>query len=203
MRKSRHPRPSRLLGFAIVAGLCISGCGYYFAASGDALPPDARTIYVARFGNGTRLTGVNDELMRYIKDEIAMHDRLKVEDSPGAADLKLSGVVRLAIDPPINFNAVSEPTTYRNNVTVSAALKDLHTNKMIWSVTNLSAGQHASVVAQTVVNTTPEFLQQNLRTGDIAQMTDIQTAQTQTAAARDLMMQKLAKNLYTEMAEGF
>ena len=83
MRKSRYPRPSRLLGFAIVAGLCISGCGYHFAASGDALPQDARTIYVARFGNGTRLTGVNDELMRYIKDEIAMHDRLKVVDSPG------------------------------------------------------------------------------------------------------------------------
>ncbi|MGO9799307.1 MAG: LPS assembly lipoprotein LptE, partial [Candidatus Binatus sp.] len=180
-----------------------SGCGYHFAASGDVLPANAKTIYVDRFGNTTRFTGINDQLMRYIKDEIDLHRRLSIVDSPNSADLELSGLVRLAIDPPINFNAVYEPTTYRNNVTVSATLKDLHTNKTIWSVTRLSNGQHASIVAQTVVNTTPEFLQQNLRTGDIAQMTDLQTAQTQTAAARDLMMQKLAKNLYTEMAEGF
>ena len=75
----------------IVAALCISGCGYHFASSGDALPPSAQTIYVARFGNATRLTGINDELMRYIKDEIAMHRRLKLVDSPDEADLQLSG----------------------------------------------------------------------------------------------------------------
>ena len=81
MRKSHYPRPSSLLGFAIAAGLLISGCGYHFAASGDALPQGAQTIYVSRFGNSTRVTGINDELMRYIKDEIAMHRRLKVVSS--------------------------------------------------------------------------------------------------------------------------
>ena len=203
MRKLRYPRPSRLLGFAIVAVLCISGCGYHFAASGDALPPSAQTIYVVRFGNFTRLTGINDELMRYIKDEITMHHRLTLVDSPDQADLQLSGVVRLAIQAPINFNTAYEPTTYRNSVTVSAVLKDLHTKKIIWSTSRVGAGQHVPVVATNVVTTTPSFLQQNLRSGDISQMTDIQVAQTQTAAGRDLMMQRFAKSLYVEMAEGF
>ena len=93
---SRKPRPSRLLGIVIVAALLISGCGYHFAASGDMLPASAQTIYVARFGNQTRVTGINDELMRYIKDEIDLHRRLKVVDSPDAADLELSGEVRFA-----------------------------------------------------------------------------------------------------------
>ena len=93
----------------IVAGLCISGCGYHFAASGDVLPQGAQTIYVKRFGNLTRITGINVELMRYLKDEIALHRRLTVVDSPDAADLQLSGMVRLSIDAPINFNGVYEP----------------------------------------------------------------------------------------------
>ena len=187
----------------IVAALCISGCGYHFAASGDVLPAGARTIYVKRFGNATRITGINDELMRYIKDEIALHHRLKVVDSPDLADLQLSGDVRVFISAPVNFNAAYEPTTYRNSVQVSAVLRDLHTNRTIWSTALIGGGQHSPVVATSIVPTTPSFLQQNLNGGDILQMTDLQTAQSKTAAARDLMMQKLAKNLYTEMAEGF
>jgi hypothetical protein len=187
----------------IAAAFCISGCGYHFAASGDAIPQGARTIYVARFGNTTRVTGINDEFMRYIKDEIALHRRLKVVDSPDAADLELAGFFRLSIQAPIGFNSVYEPTTYRNSVRISARLTDLHTKKTIWSAGSAGGGQHAPVVATNVVTTTPTFLQQNLRSGDIADMSDLQVAQTQTAAARDLMMQKLAQNLYVEMAEGF
>jgi len=74
---------------------------------------------------------------------------------------------------------------------------------MIWSTRNVGNNQHTPVVAQTVVTTTPTFLQQNLRGGDIAQMTDIETAQSMNAASRDTMMQKVAGNLYSEMAEGF
>ncbi len=204
MTKLRYPSPSSLLlAFAIVAGFCISGCGYHFAASGDALPSNAQTIYVARFGNLTRQTGINDELMRYIKDEIALHHRLTVVDSPNGADLQLSGEVRLVTSAPINFNTAYEPTNYRNSIIVSASLKDLHEKKVIWSTRSVGTGQHAPVVAQTVVTTTPSFLNQNLRAGDISQMTDIQTAQTQTAYGRDVMMTRLAQSLYTEMAEGF
>ncbi len=187
----------------LVAGLCISGCGYHFAASGDALPQGARTIYVARFGNTTRVTGINDELMRYIKDEIELHHRLKLVDSPDAADLELAGFVKLVTQAPIGFNAVYEPTTYRSMVVITAVLKDLHTKKTIWSSGNVGGGQHVPVVATSIVTTTPGFLQGNLRSGDLSQMSDIQVAQSETATGRDVTMQRLAQNLYTEMAEGF
>ena len=183
--------------------LGLAGCGYHFASSGDALPSAAQTIYVAQFQNHTRTTGVNDEFMRYVKDEIAMHHRLKVVDSPSQADLQLSGDIRYINSVPVNFNSVLEPTIYNQSMTVSAALKDLHDNKVIWTTHNVSNTQHTPVVAQTVVTTTPTFLQQNLRGGDIAKMTDIETAHSTTASSRDLMMQKVAQNLYAEMAEGF
>jgi hypothetical protein len=200
---SRYPRPSRLLVVVIVAGLCLSGCGYHFAASGDALPGGANTIYVSRFSNSTRLTGVNDELMRYVKDEIALHRRLKVVDSPDAADLELSGDVRYVNQTPSNFNSALEPTQYNQSIVVSASLRDLHAKKTIWTTRNVSAGEHTPVVPQTTVATTPSFLQQNLRANDIANLTDIQTAQSETSAYRTLMMQRVAQNLYAEMAEGF
>jgi len=119
------------------------------------------------------------------------------------ADLELSGEVRFAVQTPVNFNSALEPTQYNQNVIVSATLKDLRAKKTIWRTNNVAAGGSAPVVATTVVATTPTFLQQNLRGNDIANLTDIQTAQTQTAGARDLMMQTFAKNLYSEMAEGF
>jgi len=203
VRKSRYPRPSSLLGFVLVAVLLVSGCGYHFAASGDVLPTDAKTIYVARFGNSTRVTGINDQLMRYIKDEIDLHKRLTVVDSPDAADLELTGDVRLDNSVPINFNTALEPTQYTQNVIILARLKDLHTNKTIFSTHNLGSLTHTPIVAQNVTITTPTFLQQNLRSENYDHMTDLQTAQSQTEMTQDQMLQRLAAALYTEMAEGF
>jgi len=183
--------------------LAIAGCGYHFAASGSNLPSGAQTIYVARFTNRTRATGINDVFMRYLKDEIALHHRLQLVDSPQEADLQLTGEI-LAITPiPSSFNSVLEPTIYNQSMSVSAQLKDLRTNKLIWSTSSMGNLQHVPVVAQAVVPTLPTFVQGNLRGSDIAKMQDMQVATTQGAQGQDTMMQNVAKNLYASMAEGF
>lgn len=183
--------------------MALGGCGYHFGASGSNLPSGAETIYVARFTNHTRQTGINDVFMRYLDDEIAMHRRLRLVDSPAEADLELSGEI-LAITPlPSSFNSVLEPTIYSRSMTVAAQLKDLRNNRVIWSVSSLGNLQHEPVVAQAVVPTLPTFVQGNLRGSDVAKLTDIQVASTQGALGQDTMMQNVAKNLYASMAEGF
>jgi len=183
--------------------LALGGCGYHFGASGSNLPSGAETIYVARFTNRTRQTGLNDVFMRYLDDEIAMHRRLRLVDSPGEADLELSGEI-LAITPlPSSFNSVLEPTIYNRTMTVAAQLKDLRNNRVIWSVSSLGNMQHDPVVAQAVVPTLPTFVQGNLRGSDVAKMTDMQVASSMGALGQDTMMQNVAKNLYASMAEGF
>lgn len=197
---------SRLSRFAVAAlagSALLAGCGYHFAASGDNLPRGARTIYVARFTNKTRETGVNDEFMRYMKDEIAMHKRLEVVDSPAGADLQLSGAVNYVSALPTAFNSATEPTIYNQGMSVGAQLMDLRTHRVLWSSHGVSNTERAPAVSQSVVSTSPTFLQQNLRAADIARLPDIQTAETQTSAGRDLMMQRVAQNLYASMAEGF
>jgi hypothetical protein len=184
-------------------GWALAGCGYHFGASGTNLPPAAKTIYVKPFTNQTRMTGLDNEFMRYLKDEIASHKRLTMADKPGDADLELSGTLIGSMNVPGSFNSVLEPTMYGQTLIVRADLRDTHTNKTIWSTRGMTDTEHYPVVSQSVVSTTPTFLQQNLRGNDIAKMTDIQVAQTQARTSRNQMMANLARHMYDSMATGF
>jgi hypothetical protein len=59
------------------------------------------------------------------------------------------------------------------------------------------------VVSEAAVTTSPYFVQQNLRSQNIATMQDLQVAQTQQATSKEEAMQTLAQNLYSSMSEGF
>jgi len=183
--------------------LFASSCGYQFAASGTNLPSDAKTIYVKKFDNQTRYTGANDEFMRHLKNEIAMHQRLFLADDPARADLQLSGAITYFETTPTAFNSVLEPTIYHQNMSIHATLTDLRSKKIIWSTHGLSNVQNTPVVSQAVVPTSPTFLQQNLRSADIGRLPDLQVAQTQTQAGRSNMMTQIAQSLYASMASGF
>jgi hypothetical protein len=187
----------------LAAMLLASGCGYHFGASGTNLPASAQTIYIARFNNNTRQTGLNDEFMIYLKDEVASHKRLTIVDSPSVADLTLTGQVTQSLAVPNAFNSVLEPTQYAETLVVRAWLRDRRNNKLLWSTNGMAGTQNYATVSQNVVCTTPTFLQQNLRSNDIVRMSDIQTAQTQERGSRTQMMAGLAAHMYDSMATGF
>lgn len=193
---------ARLWFAAMLGALLAAGCGYHFAASGSGLPQDAKTIYVARFSNTSRFTGVNDQFMRYVKDEIADHKRLELVDDPSQADLVLSGQILRVDTMPVGFNGVSEASIYQQFMVVRAQLQDRHTNKVLWANV-LSSIDQFPVVSSTVITTSPEFLQQNLRSQDIANLPNIQVAQTQQAFSSSQMMTRMAQDIYSAMSEGF
>jgi hypothetical protein len=192
----------RIAGLLLISA-AVSSCGYHFAAEGSGLPPQAKTIYVEKFSNHTRVTGINDEFMRYLKDEIDDRKRLEMVDSASEADLTLSGQIAYSNSQPVAFNIASEPTLYASSVTADAELVDNHSHKVVWASRGISGSQQYATVAQSLVTTSPYFLQQNLRSQDIAQMTNIQVEQTQEASSQDIVMQQLAQNLYASMSEGF
>ena len=124
-------------------------------------------------------------------------------DSPSGADLVLSGEIAYTNSQPVAFNTASEPTIYANAVTADAILTDGHSHKVIWATRGVSGNQQYATVAQSLVTTSPYFLEQNMRAQDIAQMTNIQVQQTQEASANNIIMQQMAQNLYNSMSEGF
>jgi outer membrane lipopolysaccharide assembly protein LptE/RlpB len=197
------PWPRNKLPIAgLLLALIAAGCGYTFS-SVDSLPPTAHTIYVAHFRNATNVTGIQDVFMRYMKDEIARHDRLQLVDDPAHADLELSGVIAGAEPFPAALNAVGEPTIYNLNLQVNATLVDKKTNKVLWSGRNITSQQQYAVVPQAVLVTSPQFLRHNFRSSDIAQLTDSQTQITQGGVARQEAMSQVAQNVYAGMASGF
>jgi hypothetical protein len=204
---SRSIRPGSTIISGCVALIAIAatlgGCGYHFAASGSGLPAQAKTIYIENFSNHTRYTGINDEFMRYLKDEVANHKRLVLVDTPDEADLVLSGEVRYVETRPLASNPVGEPILYGETLNANATLTDSHTHRVIWTSQGIGGSGQAPAVASAVLTTSPIFLQQNLRSQDIGNLPDLQLAQTQRAANRQYDMQQMAQNLYTSMAEGF
>ncbi len=174
----------------------------HFADNGSSLPSSAKTIYVAPFENLTFVSGVNDQFMRYMKDAISSRGRLVVVDDPGQADLLLSGQILYTNAAPASLSGVSEPLSYGNTIMVAATLTDRRTKAVVWRTRGISGSSQASVVAQAIVPTTPQFLKQNLRGPDILNMTDMQVAATQEAVAKGNMMQQVASELYTDMSWG-
>jgi hypothetical protein len=191
------------LGALLAIALAVGGCGYQFGAAGSSLPKQAKTIYVEKFENHTHYTGLDDQLMRYIKDEIADRKRLAVVEGSADADLLLTGEVLTLQSIPLATNAVGEPITYNESIGANATRTDAHTHQVIWLSSGINAGEQVPVVAGAVITTSPNFLQQNLRAQDIANLPDLQLAQTQRSFARGEMMQTLAQNLYASMTEGF
>jgi Lipopolysaccharide-assembly len=190
------------LMFLAAAGGAIDGCALHFADNGSALPSSAKTVYVTRFENITYVSGINDQFMRYMKDAISSRGRLVVVDDPAQADLVLTGKILYAGTGPGSLNGVSEPLSYGNTILVAATLTDRRTNAMLWRTNGISGTSQASVVAQAIVPTTPQFLKQNLRGPQLLQMSDMQVAATQEAVAKGNMMQQIASELYTDMSWG-
>jgi hypothetical protein len=186
----------------MLGALWLAGCGYQFAASGSGLPKDSKTIYVAHFSNISRFTGVNDEFMRYLKDEVAEHKRLQLVDDPKQADLVLSGSILRVDTMPVGFNGALEASIYQQFMVVQAQLSDRKTKQVLWSNVINSYDQFPTV-SSTVITTSPEFLQQNMRSQDIANLPDLQVAQTQQGFSRQQMMTHMAKEIYASMSEGF
>jgi len=180
-----------------------AGCGYHFGAEGSGLPSQAKTIYVEKFTNRSRYTGLDDQFSRYMKDEIAQHKRLRLVDDPNQADIVLSGELLYINTLSVATNGVSEPVDYVQNIHANAQLTDQHTKQVIWQSTGLYANNVYGVVESAVVTTSPEFLQQNLRSQDIANLPDLQLAKTQSDFAQEQNLQSLAQAVYVSMSEGF
>jgi outer membrane lipopolysaccharide assembly protein LptE/RlpB len=194
---------SLILQLVLVVLASITGCGYHFGAEGSGLPPQAKTIYVEKFTNHSRYTGLDDQFDRYLKDEIAQHKRLQLVDDPGQADLVLSGEFSYIRSLAAATNAVSEPIEYTQTLTANAQLTDRQTKKVIWRSTGISATDTFATVSSAVVTTSPEFLQGNLRSRDIANLPDMQLAETQSGFSRGQNLENLAQSVYVSMSEGF
>ena len=115
----------------------------------------------------------------------------------------LSGELLYITTLAVATNAVDEPIEYTQTISANAQLTDQHTKEVIWRSTGMSANDTYAMVSTAVITTSPEFLQQNLRSQDIANLPDMQLAKTQSDFSQQQNLQSLAQSVYVSMSEGF
>ena len=123
------PRPPhRIFLAALLAGLCVGGCGYSLQGN---LPDHIKSVAVPVFRNRTTEPGVESTISSAVVNAFTTNGKLRVV-SLDAADSMLEGeiigfeVQSLAFDSRLNLRS------YRLAVTMNVRFRDLKKSAMLW-----------------------------------------------------------------------
>jgi outer membrane lipopolysaccharide assembly protein LptE/RlpB len=113
------------LRFTLLSVLCLAGCGYHVAGTGDALPKTIHTIAVPAFANVTTQYKVSDLLGTAVTRELISRTRYKIVADSKDADATLAGAVVNFVSYPTIFDPVAgRATGMQAIVTVNVTLRD-------------------------------------------------------------------------------
>jgi hypothetical protein len=198
VRGSRRGRAT-LLGLAL---MCLTGCGYQFAAGGRTFDATVKTLGVRTFANETREIGVEKRLTMAIEREFVIRGPLKVT-SADEGDLVLTGTVKSAEDRPVAFNRDDEVLIYQTVLALDLELRRRDNGKLVWRVHGLRVADDYESVASVIVTTSSDFRKGTLNPEDLGGLTDIQLAETRRRQTLERMIGNLARDVYDQIMEDF
>lgn len=122
-----------LLAIALL-GLSTLACGYRLVGTGGGvLPPHVTTIVVTPFENRTKRPEIEQRVTEEVTRELSRRGRYRVATDPATADAELRGVVASYRTSPVQFNASGRATRVEAVVTLSATVRDLKNDTVLWS----------------------------------------------------------------------
>lgn len=125
-----------LLLAAILAGA--GGCGYRLAGTGGGSAfPQVRVIVVVPFENRTRRPEIEQRVTEAIARELSKRGKYEVVTDRAKADAMLDGAVTGYRTTPVEFGSTSLATRVEALVTLQATLRELATDKVLWSQSGL------------------------------------------------------------------
>lgn len=189
-------------GFVLVL-LAVSACGYHFPGGATVLPGGGSKIAVEHFRNATQTPGLVDGIQAALETEVARRGNFAVVPE-GQADVVLEGTI-LSLDVrPVGFSQSDEALQYETIVTVTARLRDVRTDRIVWQVRNLSENDSYGAVAQTVISQSSQFQEQSaLNQSDLEQLSDVQVSESQRQDALSRVYENLSRELYNSMVDNF
>ncbi len=178
-------------------------CGYHFPGDAAKLPGGGTRLYLAEVGNRTQDPGIAQALGDAVELEVLQRGRFALVGRD-TADAVLQATVVALRQQPVGFSSTDEALEYRTVVSIDATLRDASSGRVLWSVRGLQEGESAAAVAGAVVGQSSQFVSTStLNPQDMAQLTDVQVAESQEAGAVDEALQSLARDLYNAMVEDF
>lgn len=96
------------------------------------VPRSANRIFIPSFINGTSHASLSEQLTLRLREHINTGGRLITVNRKSAADLELTGRIKIYELQPIRYNTAGEPVLKRLHISVLIWLKDIKSEKIIF-----------------------------------------------------------------------
>ena len=153
-------------------------CGYHLRGTGSFLPTHIKKMNIPMFKNRTTRFELDVKLTHSVIDEMVTRGKVEITEDMRSADAVLLGEIVAFRVTPIAFDKEATADRYKIVVGAKIILKDLTSQKIIFSNPNFTYQEEYEV---------PEG-------------TDFETVESE---ALDKVAEKFARSLVTNMLEGF
>lgn len=138
----------RIAAHAIVTlALAVSvACGYSLAGRGSFLPAHIKVIGVPAFTNLTSIPDVDRRVTDRVRSELIGRGRYKVETTATGVDAVITGEITSITSHPAGQNNQRQTTSYMLLMVAKVELKDVASNKVLWSNPSLQFRDQYDIV---------------------------------------------------------
>jgi len=143
------------------------------------------------------------ELTTALRGEFYRRGQLTVVEGSEQADLILTGVIRSIERNVASVNRRDEVLQYESVLVLDVTLRRREPNEILWRGQGLRLTEVFGGSRAAVVTTSSEFRTGTLNASDVRRMTDIQLTEGEQKGTRDLLMERVAKELHQRVMEMF
>jgi hypothetical protein len=187
----------------LLVSLLPLACGYHLAGSQINVPGDIHSVSIGRFDNLSRQEGLDKTLAFAFEREFYERGVLTVREEAGGGDGIITGTIREFRVRPVAFNANEEALEYEAELTLDVTLRRQADGKVLWKGSHLRAFEDYAVNPQTVVPSSSQFQQGTLDAANLAQLSEVQLAETEQRLAIQRMVRSIARDVHDRILEQF
>jgi hypothetical protein len=185
-----------------VAGI-LPACGYTLIGQQSRVAGDIRSVTVGEFRNESRQQGLGKTLAFAVEREFYEHGSLAVRDRTADGDGVITGTIREFKTRPVAFNSADEALQYEAKLVLDVVLTRQSDGAILWRGKRMQAIEDYAVNRETVVPSSSQFQQGTLDFADLADLTDIQLAETEKQRAIERMVRSIARDVHDRILDNF
>lgn len=193
------------LRIGLTAAWCVLliGCGYHLAGGRSGLPADVQSVSIGKIENRSREFGLEKSLAFAFEREILRRGSVQVVADPGGGDAVLTGTIRSFTTLPVAFDANDQAVQYQATLLLDLTLRRVRDGQVLWEVRRLRETEEYAVAANVVITSSTQFQRGQLNSGDLANISDIQLAESERRLATERLLVAAVRDAHDQMLEGF
>ena len=186
----------RVVIFAVVILVLVSGCGYRLQGSGTTLPDDIKTIYIPLVDNDTTEPGLSIQFTEVLRGRFDRYGVIKVVEDKNLADAIFKAKIR-------SITSQVRGVTSRTDVEVQVALTMIvdaelrrRNGQVLWKAVGFMASEEYASTSDTVVTSSSDFAQSGISASSLGALSSREVARGQSEEAINALMEEVSRQLY-------